>query len=74
VAHCTDMRLGLTHREFEIVELICGGLTNSQIAERLNIGVATVKTHLLHVFEKLGVKTRAALVARFLAATHRLRT
>jgi DNA-binding CsgD family transcriptional regulator len=71
--HYTDMRLGLTQRELEIVELICGGLTNVQIAERLSIGVATVKTHLLHVFDKLGVKTRAALVTRFLSATHRLR-
>jgi DNA-binding CsgD family transcriptional regulator len=66
-----DIRLGLTEREFGIVQLICDGLTNAQIAHRLNIGVSTVKTHLLHVFEKLKVKTRAALVSRFLSATHR---
>jgi DNA-binding CsgD family transcriptional regulator len=61
--------LALTGRELEIVRLVCHGSTNVQIAERLAIGVATVKTHLLHVFEKLGVKTRAALVSRCLSAT-----
>ena len=64
----SDIRLGLTERELEIVQLICHGLTNAQIAHRLNIGIATVKTHLLHVFEKLGVQTRAALVSRFLTS------
>jgi DNA-binding CsgD family transcriptional regulator len=72
VAAChTDNRLGLTRRELDIVELICEGLTNVAIAARLNIGIATVKTHLLHVFDKLGVQTRAALVTRFLSARHR---
>jgi DNA-binding CsgD family transcriptional regulator len=66
-SHDSNRRLGLTERELEIVRLICDGMTNVQIAQRLNIGVATVKTHLLHVFEKLGVRTRAALVSRFLS-------
>jgi DNA-binding CsgD family transcriptional regulator len=70
-AHGADIRLGLTERELGIVRLVCDGLTNAQVAHRLNIGVATVKTHLLHVFEKLGVQTRAALVSRFFSATHR---
>lgn len=65
----TDSRLGLTGRELEIVQLLCDGLTNIQIAARLSIGVATVKTHLLHVFEKLGVQSRVALVNRFIALT-----
>ncbi|HEY6927436.1 MAG TPA: LuxR C-terminal-related transcriptional regulator [Steroidobacteraceae bacterium] len=69
--HETDIRLRLTERELGIVKLICDGLTNVQIARRLNIGVSTVKTHLLHVFEKVGVRTRAALVSRFLLATQR---
>ena len=64
----SDIRLGLTERELDIVQLICHGLTNAQIAHRLNISIATVKTHLLHVFEKLGVQTRAALVSRFLTS------
>jgi DNA-binding CsgD family transcriptional regulator len=66
-----DTRLGLTEREFGIVQLICDGLTNAQIANRMNIGVSTVKTHLLHVFGKLNVQTRAALVSRFLSSAHR---
>jgi DNA-binding CsgD family transcriptional regulator len=61
-------RLHLTDRELEIVQLVCRGSTNVQIAQRLKIGVSTVKTHLLHVFEKSGVQTRAALVSRFLSA------
>src|SRR5581483_5169767 len=64
--------LDLTGRQLEIAQLICDGLTNIEIARRLNIGTATVKTHLLHVFEKVGVQTRATLATRFLSATHRL--
>jgi DNA-binding CsgD family transcriptional regulator len=64
----TGKRAGLTNRELEIVQLVCAGCTNAQIAHRLGIGLATVKTHLLHVFEKVGVATRAALVSCFLAS------
>jgi DNA-binding CsgD family transcriptional regulator len=60
--------LALTDRELEIVQLVCQGSSNAQIAQRLAIGVSTVKTHLLHVFEKFGVRTRAALVGRCLLA------
>ncbi len=60
--------LALTDRELEIVRLVCDGLTNARIAQCLSIGLATVKTHLLHIFEKLGVRTRAALVSRCLSA------
>jgi DNA-binding CsgD family transcriptional regulator len=59
--------IALTDRQQEIVQLVCHGLTNGQVAQRLNIGLATVKTHLLHVFEKLGVHTRAELVGRCLS-------
>jgi len=65
----SGVRLPLTERELDIVQLICDGLTNAQIAHRLNIGLSTVKTHLLHVFDKLWVQTRAALVSRFLSLT-----
>jgi DNA-binding CsgD family transcriptional regulator len=67
----SGVRLPLTERELDIVQLICDGLTNAQIAHRLNIGLSTVKTHLLHVFDKLGVQSRAALVSRFLSLTRR---
>jgi DNA-binding CsgD family transcriptional regulator len=56
-------RYGLTLREMEVVELLCCGRTNREIGECLNIGLATVKTHLIHIFEKLGVETRSAVVA-----------
>ncbi|MEN3346765.1 MAG: hypothetical protein V7632_400 [Bradyrhizobium sp.] len=56
-------RYGLTAREMEVIELLCCGRTNREISECLNIGLATVKTHLIHIFEKLGVETRSAVVA-----------
>ena len=56
-------RYGLTSREMEVIELLCCGRTNREIGECLNIGIATVKTHLIHIFEKLGVETRSAVVA-----------
>lgn len=57
----------LTTREREIIELVCQGSTNLQIAQHLDVGVATVKTHLIHVFKKCGVKTRTALVRQILS-------
>lgn len=54
---------GLTSRELEVIELLCCGRTNREIGEGLSIGLATVKTHLIHIFEKLGVETRSAVVA-----------
>jgi predicted ATPase/DNA-binding CsgD family transcriptional regulator len=53
----------LTPMELEVVRLAAGGLTNPAIGERLFISRGTVKTHLLHVFAKLGVRTRAELAA-----------
>lgn len=58
-----DRRFGLTSREMDVVRLLCCGRTNREISECLNIGQATVKTHLVHIFEKLGVETRSAVVA-----------
>ncbi|MCT2587120.1 response regulator [Actinophytocola gossypii] len=53
----------LSQRELEVLELIARGSTNREAAERLFISEATVKTHLLHVYAKLGVNDRAAAVA-----------
>ncbi|MEV6907337.1 response regulator transcription factor [Amycolatopsis sp. NPDC051071] len=53
----------LSSRETEIVELLAEGLMNRQIASRLFISEATVKTHLIHIYDKLGVESRAAAVA-----------
>ncbi len=51
----------LTPREREIVRLVCRGMKNRQIAEDLQITAGTVKVHLMHVFEKTGVKDRFEL-------------
>ena len=53
----------LTPVETEVVRLASRGLTNPEIAERLFITRATVKTHLAHVFAKLGVSNRAELAS-----------
>lgn len=53
----------LTPRELEILRLIADGLSAPQIGERLFLSAATVKTHLQHIYEKLGVSDRAAAVA-----------
>jgi DNA-binding NarL/FixJ family response regulator len=52
----------LTAREVEVLAEVARGLTNEEIGRRLFIGAATVKTHLLHVFAKLGVDDRTAAV------------
>jgi DNA-binding NarL/FixJ family response regulator len=53
----------LSERELEVLTLIAGGETNRGAAARLFISEATVKTHLLHIYEKLEVNDRAAAVA-----------
>jgi DNA-binding NarL/FixJ family response regulator len=53
----------LSQREFEVLELVAAGTTNREAAARLFISEATVKTHLLHIYAKLGVGDRAAAVA-----------
>ena len=51
----------LTPREREIVRAVCRGIKNKEIAELLHITAGTVKVHLMHVFEKTGVKDRFEL-------------
>ena len=53
----------LSQREFEVLEMVAGGATNREAAAKLFISEATVKTHLLHIYAKLGVSDRAAAVA-----------
>ncbi|WP_328611080.1 response regulator transcription factor [Amycolatopsis sp. NBC_00345] len=53
----------LSQREIEVLSLVSRGSTNKDAAKKLFISEATVKTHLLHAYAKLGVKDRAAAVA-----------
>ncbi|MCC3770121.1 response regulator transcription factor [Streptomyces sp. UNOC14_S4] len=61
-------RPALSPRETEILGLLAEGLANKQISRRLFISEATVKTHLVHIYGKLGVDSRTAAIAAGLAA------
>ena len=58
-----DTSTKLTAREQEVLRLVADGHSGPDIAEQLYIEASTVKTHLQHVYEKLGVSERAAAVA-----------
>ncbi|KOU25598.1 LuxR family transcriptional regulator [Streptomyces sp. WM6368] len=60
----------LTKRELEVLQLVADGLSNQQISKQLFLSQATVKSHLVHVYAKLGVDSRTSAVAA--AATRRL--
>ena len=59
----------LTPTEHAVVALVAEGLSNPDIADRLFISRSTVKTHLNHVFTKLGISSRAQLASAFTSAT-----
>lgn len=52
----------LSQREREVLKLIANGATNREAATQIFVSEATIKTHLLHIYEKLGVRDRAAAV------------
>jgi DNA-binding NarL/FixJ family response regulator len=52
----------LSRRETEVLELVADGLSNADISNRLFLSQATVKSHLVHIFDKLGVDSRTAAV------------
>lgn len=60
----------LSPREREVVHHLVEGLSNQEIADRLGITEATVKAHLTHIFQKLEIRDRAQLVARYHHAAH----
>lgn len=55
----------LSKRETEILERLCEGLANKEIADRLDISVETVRVHLKHVYEKLHVRSRTEAAMKF---------
>ncbi|MFJ9554321.1 response regulator [Nocardiopsis sp. NPDC101807] len=63
VGRVREPTAALSDRELEILRLIADGSTNREAAARLFISEATVKTHVLHIYGKLGVNDRAAAVA-----------
>ncbi len=54
----------LSERELEVLRLVAAGLSNSQIAAQLIVTTGTIKTHINHIFGKLGVQSRTQSVAR----------
>jgi DNA-binding NarL/FixJ family response regulator len=62
--HVASTRVSLSPREWEIVLMVADGWPNKTIAHKLGISSWTVSTHLRRIFAKLGVRSRAAMVAR----------
>ena len=65
----TQTRRPLSLREAQVLELAASGLTNSQIAARLGVGVHAVKFHLASVYRKLGVANRTEAAYAYLRAS-----
>ncbi|MEV6581831.1 response regulator transcription factor [Streptomyces sp. NPDC051582] len=53
----------LTKRELEVLQLVADGLSNQQVSKKLFLSQATVKSHLVHIYAKLGVDSRTSAVA-----------
>jgi DNA-binding NarL/FixJ family response regulator len=78
VTHATEKRKGnpfrsirMTSREREVIELIAEGLSNKQIATRLNLAVDTIKSHVHNILEKLQLHTRLEIASyRHVSGAH----
>ncbi len=57
-------KMGLTARELEVVRLIAQGNSNTEIAAKLFVSDATVKTHINHIFSKLGARDRSQVIVK----------
>jgi DNA-binding NarL/FixJ family response regulator len=66
--HVRVSRPALTPRELDVLRRVAAGMSNPDIGRELFIGEATVKSHLTHIFEKLGVNDRTAAVTAAIAA------
>lgn len=63
MARMRSPQVALSAREIEVLRLVAEGASNGDVAARLHISDATVKSHLVHVFSKLGVSSRTAAVS-----------
>jgi DNA-binding CsgD family transcriptional regulator len=70
----SNLDLGLTRRQIEILACVAAGKTNAEIGEVLSIAPGTVKKHLDHIYEKLGVSTRTEAVVVAIGIGPRVRT
>ena len=55
----------MTRREFQIAKLVCKGLNNEEIAEKLGIMHGTVKTHIRNIYRKTWVHNKISMLLRF---------
>ena len=62
-----EARHQLTHRQLDVLELVVSGASNKAIAQELNLGLATVKTHLQHIYHKTGVSSRTELLSQVIS-------
>jgi DNA-binding CsgD family transcriptional regulator len=72
VVQTPGTRQSLSPRESQIARLIADGATNRLIASILDISLWTVSTHIRRIFAKLGVNSRAEMVAQLFGASHHL--
>ncbi len=66
-ARSRDESCNLTAREEETLILLSKGYSNKEIADKLNLSVETVRSHLKHIYEKMHVRSRAEAVARYIS-------
>lgn len=60
-------RYSLTDRELDVLEMLISGASNKEIAKRIDMGLATLKTHLNHIFRKASVQSRTELTAKIMS-------
>ena len=60
-----ETRDELTPQELVVARLVAQGLRNKEVAAKLFLSTNTIETHLRHVFQKLGVRSRTEVAARF---------
>jgi DNA-binding NarL/FixJ family response regulator len=67
-AKVRDEIVRLTTREEEVLVMLSKGYSNKEIADKLNLSVDTVRSHLKHIYEKMHVRSRAEAVARYMSS------